>query len=382
MPELDVHDGWKQLTFGQMAEHVAVRVEPTPEDGALYVGLEHLDSGSLMVHRWGADVPLIGTKLRARKGDILFARRNAYLRRVALAPHDGLFSAHGMVLRARPQLVLPEFLPFFMQSDVFMDRAVQISVGSLSPTINWGTLSEQAFLLPPLPEQGRIAAALSVLLTLEERLGESLTRAAVLRRAAIQSLFDTKTNGWTVRSIGDVLKVSTGGTPSRDRPDFWGGDIPWVKTGEVNFGVITHTEERITQAGLQSSATKLYPESAVLIAMYGQGPTRGRVGMLGIAAAVNQACAVISPSPDFEPWFIYFYLEGQYEALRAMAQGAAQPNLNLAMIKSYPIPSPSRSMQQEALSKVAAIAKAQDALSDRREELRSLRAHLLAEALR
>lgn len=160
MPKAPARKGWTHVAFGELVEHIAERVEPTPDDSETYIGLEHLDSGSLTVRRWGTDVPLIGIKLRMRKGDILFARRNAYLRRVALAPHDGLFSAHGMVLRARPDVVLPEFLPFFMQSDPFMDRAEQISVGSLSPTINWSTLKEQQFALPPLEEQRRIAEVL------------------------------------------------------------------------------------------------------------------------------------------------------------------------------------------------------------------------------
>lgn len=159
MPE-SLKKGWTRVAFGEMVTHIAERVEPTPEDGEKYVGLEHLDSGSLTVRRWGVQVALIGTKLRMRKGDILFARRNAYLRRVAIAPHDGLFSAHGMIVRAKPAVLLPEFLPFFMQSNAFMDRAEHISVGSLSPTINWKTLVQEEFALPPLDEQRRIAEVL------------------------------------------------------------------------------------------------------------------------------------------------------------------------------------------------------------------------------
>src|SRR4029434_11185830 len=118
------------------------------------------DTGSLHVRRWGSEADLKGQKLRMRKGDILFARRNAYLRRVAIAPHDGLFSAHGMILRAKPDAVLPEFLPFLMMSDRFMNRAVEISVGSLSPTINWSTLKLEEFAIPPLDQQCRIAEIL------------------------------------------------------------------------------------------------------------------------------------------------------------------------------------------------------------------------------
>ena len=148
---------WQTFRFDQIAENIRESVIPTPGDSADYIGLEHMDTGSLHVRRWGSKADLIGQKLRMRKGDILFARRNAYLRRVAIAPHDGLFSAHGMILRAKPDVVLPEFLPFLMMSDRFMNRAVEISVGSLSPTINWTTLKLEEFALPPLDQQRRIA---------------------------------------------------------------------------------------------------------------------------------------------------------------------------------------------------------------------------------
>src|SRR6267154_5288531 len=114
--------GWKRLPFGEFAENIRESVMPTPADSVCYVGLEHMDPGSLHVRRWGSEADVIGQKLRMRKGDILFARRNAYLRRVAIAPHDDLFSAHGMILRGKENLVLAGFLPFLMMSDEFMKR--------------------------------------------------------------------------------------------------------------------------------------------------------------------------------------------------------------------------------------------------------------------
>ena len=124
--------GWKRYRFDQIAENIRESVMPTPEDSEAYVGLEHMDPGSLHVRRWGSSADLIGQKLRMRKGDILFARRNAYLRRVAIAPHDGLFSAHGLILRAKTDVMLHEFLPYLMLSNRFMERADTISV-TLAP---------------------------------------------------------------------------------------------------------------------------------------------------------------------------------------------------------------------------------------------------------
>ena len=181
--------GWKICRFAQIARQITERVEPKPEDSELYVGLEHMDPESLRIRRWGSQTDLIGTKFRMRKGDVLFARRNAYLKRVAIAPHDGLFSAHGMVLRPIRDAVLPEFLPFFMQSDVFMDRAVEISVGSLSPTINWKNMAGQEFALPPSAEQLRISKVLKGIDDLTESLTGAKDATEILKFSLTEDAF-------------------------------------------------------------------------------------------------------------------------------------------------------------------------------------------------
>ncbi|MBX3416188.1 MAG: restriction endonuclease subunit S [Pirellulaceae bacterium] len=149
--------GWRMVRFDELAQMVNERVDPSNTDAEIYVGLEHLDPDSLKLRRWGTPSDVIGDKLQFRKGDIIFGRRRAYQRKLAVAEFDGICSAHAMVVRARNETVDPEFLPFLMQSDLFMQRAIDISVGSLSPTINWTTLRIQEFPLPPKDEQRRIA---------------------------------------------------------------------------------------------------------------------------------------------------------------------------------------------------------------------------------
>lgn len=149
--------GWQHWRFDQMATNVNVRVDdPREANVDYYVGLEHLDSDSLKIRRWGSPEDVTATKLLFEPGDIIFGRRRAYQRKLGVAEWRGIASAHSLVLRSKPDVVLPEFLPFFMQSDLFMERAQHISVGSLSPTINWKTLAKQEFALPPLDEQRRI----------------------------------------------------------------------------------------------------------------------------------------------------------------------------------------------------------------------------------
>ena len=173
MPGRRRNTGWARVAFGEMAANMTERVDRPAESGVdRYVGLEHLDPDSLRIQRWGVPSDVVGTKLRFRKGDIVFGRRRAYQRKLAVAHFDGICSAHALVLRALPGVVLPEFLPFFMQSEGFMERARRISVGSLSPTINWKTLEQEEFVLPPPPEQRRLATALQSL----ESVSESIRR--------------------------------------------------------------------------------------------------------------------------------------------------------------------------------------------------------------
>lgn len=149
-----------RFRFEEIAVNSTAKKKPAEEDKYTYLGLEHLDSGNLKVSRFGSDVAPIGEKLIMKKGDVLFGKRRAYQKKVAIAPFDGIFSAHGMVLRPNEAVVDKEYFPLFISSDYFLDAAIKISVGSLSPTINWGTLKDLEFDLPDIKEQRKLAAIL------------------------------------------------------------------------------------------------------------------------------------------------------------------------------------------------------------------------------
>jgi type I restriction enzyme, S subunit len=250
--------GWRRFCFDQIAENIRESVMPTPEDSATYIGLEHMDTGSLRVQRWGSHADLKGQKLRMRKGDILFARRNAYLRRVAIAPHDGLFSAHGMILRAKPGVVLPEFLPFLMTSDRFMSRAEMISVGSLSPTINWTTLKLEEFGLPPLPQQKRIAEILwavdaNLVTTRESQTAAESFRASFLRDS-LDSLSEKRVTFRSVQELiaANVIESPQDGNHGELHPttkDYVDDGIPFVMANDIRDGrLCLDTCKRISEA--------------------------------------------------------------------------------------------------------------------------------------
>jgi len=151
---------WKTYRFDEIAQNISERVDPNNTELTVYIGLEHIDSESLHIKRHGTPDDVNGTKLKFYKGDIIFGRRRAYQRKAGIATSDGFCSAHALVLRANPDVIDPELFPFFMHSDLFMNRAVDISVGSLSPTINWGALKHQEFLVPPIEIQSSFAKLL------------------------------------------------------------------------------------------------------------------------------------------------------------------------------------------------------------------------------
>ena len=375
--------GWRRVRFGDVVRLSKARSQDPLADGIeRYVGLEHLEPGDLRIRSWGSIADGVTFTSVFQPGQVLFGKRRAYQRKVAVADFSGVCSGDIYVLETKDaQVLLPELLPFICQTDAFFDHAVGTSAGSLSPRTNWTSLDHFEFALSPIDEQKRLVELLGSIAALEEELRIAEHEADRLQKAAMQDLLDADLNGWASKPIGQVLKVTTGGTPSRNNATFWNGDIPWVKTGEVNYYVIDSTEESITAEGLKGSAAKLCPPNSVLVALYGQGPTRGRVGMLGIEAAVNQACAAIYPNADFDPWFVYYYLSGKYLSLRAMAQGAAQPNLNLAMIKGFGMPTPTLEEQKAAVASIDAVAKAKAEIRRRRKQIAEMKRELREEAI-
>lgn len=139
--------------------------------------------------------------------------------------------------------------------------------------------------------------------------------------------------------LGKIANVATGGTPVRDTPEYWGGSIPWVGTGEIDFNIIQSHTDYLTQKGLDASAAKLLPRGTLLMAMYGQGATRGKVGILGFDAATNQACAAITPKNGLvESEFLFHVLEASYTRIRRLSNIGGQDNLNTTLIREIPIP--------------------------------------------
>ncbi len=158
------------------------------------------------------------------------------------------------------------------------------------------------------------------------------------------------TQEWRVAPLGKLFETTTGGTPHRARPDYWGGEVPWVTTSIVDFNVIESTRESISSAGLSNSSAKVFPKRTVLMALYGQGKTRGKVAMLGVEAATNQACAAILPSDEVDPRFVFLNLSGRYKEIRANSNSGGQKNLSQALVRALPFAYPKERAEQRRIA--------------------------------
>lgn len=201
------------VKFGDIAEQILKRVTPKQGDEKNFIGLEHLISGSLCINEWGDDKELSTQAFKVNKGDIIFARRNTYLKRVAISPIDGICSADAMVIRPVSGLIEPSFLPFFMQSNAFMERVISISAGSLSSRVKWKDLSQQSFVIPTLEEQKKLLKSLNKLdeiLELKRGIQCSLLD---LKRIFISKFFSKKyLEGFGAKKVSfvDSLEIVSG----------------------------------------------------------------------------------------------------------------------------------------------------------------------------
>jgi type I restriction enzyme S subunit len=161
---------------------------------------------------------------------------------------------------------------------------------------------------------------------------------------------------WLKNSLSKICEISSGGTPSRLEPDYWHGTIPWVTTTLIDFNNITYTDEFITEKGLKNSSAKLFPTGTILMAMYGQGKTRGKVAILGINATTNQACGAIIPNSSIvNNFFLFYNLSKRYDEIRDLSNQGGQENLSAGIIKNLEINFPSLPEQTKIASFLSTV---------------------------
>jgi len=349
----DLKPGGQRVKFGELANCVNDRVDdPSTAGVERYVGLEHLDPESLTIRRWGSPEDVESTKLRFKPGDIIFGKRRAYQRKLAVADFEGICSAHAMVLRAKPAILLPEFLPFLMQSDLFMERAVEISVGSLSPTINWKTLAQQEFALPPLAVQKDIVEALRSNDLLIENLREAGSAANKMVSSVIRDTF-LHMNTWTYTSLNSLGDVDLGRQKS---PKYTQGlaPKPYLKVGNIKDWRLDYSEIAMMDfEGKQLSKYRLEEGDILLTEGDIVSPLNvGRSAMFD--GSINDCCFQnhlirFRAKPEILPWFalgLFRVLHMNGEFARA-AKVTTVTSLGVQRMAAMQVPLPPSSLRSE-----------------------------------
>ena len=361
-----VREGWETYRFEEMAILVNERVDDPSQAGVdRYVGLEHLDADSLKIRRWGSNTDVAAQKLRFWSGDIIFGKRRVYQRKLGVADFNGICSAHAMVLRARSGVALPEFLPFFMQSDLFMDRALRISVGSLSPTINWGTLANEEFDLPPLKEQRRVAGALWAV----EELLSALRTADTRARSLSDSLFAAITgsnakdqtsrgSSWPETNLGSVVfetQYGLSNAPSQT------GRYPILRMS--NLANNRAIEEDLKYVDLSDAEFETYRLRLgdVLFNRTNSHDLVGRTGVYTLSGDHVFASYLVRIKTDpgrLNPHFLSVFLNssaGRNRVMEFATRGVSQTNVNASNLRKLRIPLPPTPVQGTLMARLATV---------------------------
>ena len=302
--------------FEQIAINCTQKRIPTEDDNAGYIGLEHLDSGSLTVTRWGSQVPLKGEKLVMHKGDVLLGKRNAYLRRAAVCPHDGVFSAHGMVLQPKEEVIDKSFFPLFIASNYFFDEAIRISVGSLSPTVNWKDLKNVVFDLPSIDEQKKLA---SVLWAINDTI-ESYKRLISATDDLVKSQFIEMFGATEKVPLEQLATIVMGQSPSSDSYNTDGLGVPFYQ-GSGEF-----TEKYVGNGMFCTAPTRMAKAGDVLMSV------RAPVGTVNITpkeCCIGRGLAAIRSkvSAEYNEYFLYAF-RAMAEVLNSMGHGSTVLAIN------------------------------------------------------
>lgn len=261
---------------------------------------------------------------------------------------------HTFAARDKNNLTFPGFRAYLLKHPWVNNELKKLATGSKVYGISKTNIAKLEVVLPPLPEQQKIAAILSKWDELIEQQTQLIAAKEKQKTSLMQKLltgevrFPGFEGEWEYEKIGSICKTYSGGTPRRNKKEYYGGQIPWIKSGELNTSNIYKTEEYITELGLKNSSAKLVPENTVLLAMY--GATAGVIAITRIEATLNQAILAILPNETLTFSFLYFYLNFvmPYE-LQRLIQGG-QPNLSADVVKSIDLAIPSIAEQEKITS--------------------------------
>lgn len=316
---------WESFPFEKIAKRISETIDPNKTDLEVYIGLEHLDPNDIHIRRHGSPSDVKGGKLKCYPGDLIFGKRRAYQRKAAIVTQEGICSAHAFVFRANEDIIDSRLFPFFMHSDQFMHRMVDISVGGLSPTINWADLKHQEFLLPPKEQQAELA---DLLWAMNEVIEKDLEVLENLRKNHLSfQKFLFKDHSFETIQLKRIIKITKGKNPILNE-----------STGTV---YCTAEYLRIGQASQYINDVNLSKciliEDEDLIILW-DGSNAGEIlkGKKGVLASTM--CKISILDDNFLKDYIAQFLDFKSFDIRRATVGSAIPHVDPGMIENIRIP--------------------------------------------
>ncbi len=346
-----------EYRFDEIAINSKEKKKPTEEDKYTYIGLEHLDTGSLTVSRWGSEIAPTGEKLVMRKGDVLFGKRRAYQKKVAIAPFDGIFSAHGMVLRPREEVITKDFFPLFISSDYFLDEAIKISVGSLSPTINWSDLKELTFTIPALEEQKKLASVIWAAIDTKSAYKKLLLGIDELVKSQFIEMFgDPVLNdkGWPMVRLDTLAEVKIGPFGSLlHREDYIEGGHALINPSHILDGkIVIDPKLTISEEKYQELSSYVLHKGDVVLGR------RGEMGRCAVVMEEGYLCGtgsmILRSGNEMRPYFLQNILASPTyrRIIEDKAVGVTMMNINVPIVSGLIIPKLPLDLQEQYLELV------------------------------
>lgn len=320
----------------------------TDRRGFPIVGLEHLTSQDVNLTKWSENTENTFTKM-FRKGNVLFGRRRAYLKKAAVASFDGICSGDITVIEAIPERIVPELLPFVIQNDALFEYAVEKSAGSLSPRVKWEHLKGYEFELPDLEKQRELAEILWSIDKTKQAYKKLLEKTDELVKAQFMEMFGnpiSNDRGWDLTFLGSVADLALGSTPKSSEPDYWDGDVKWITPAELDDDSfeIYDSVRHITEAGVKSAGLKSFPAGTVIFS------TRAPIGKTAIAGCemyCNQGFKNFICSERINPVYLFSVLRIHKDYFVGLGIGATFKELSKACLEKISIGVPPLKLQEE-----------------------------------
>lgn len=382
----------RTVILGDIAIPHRVIVSPESTEATVrpYLGLEQIASGTGHILSYETNsAEGKSTTFAFDDSHVLYGKLRPYLNKVAIPDRFGRCSTE--IIPLKPQGVDREYLALLLRSEQVVNAAMSDKTGSRMPRADMDALlgfevSIHDSDVEQLAIAARLKAQLAEVETAQQAAQVQLSDTRLLRARLLKAFF-AELDAAPKKKLGDYADTTSGSTPSRGNKPYWQpAEIAWVKTGEVAFAPITATEEAISKRALAECSLFLLPPKTILVAMIGQGKTRGQSAILEIPATTNQNCFAILPNGTWEPDFLYLWMKSSYQDLRDLSadRGGSQAALNGGLLNALEVPAPSKTEQQHIVARIQAAMTEIDAMEDASkaalEDINRLPSRVLAQA--